>query len=159
MPATASQPGKRTESWFGQSLVRAAHGLGAVGYEPKAWAQLRHRMSGWSVELVRTRTLASQIGGLKTVTLLDFDVQGSEFEIIEASIHEIDLKVKMMHISTHSLELETKLKRLLKPHGWTLLREFAANSEVEDEKFGNLKFRDGNQSWVNSRLIERRRKP
>ena len=153
MPKAGIRTGS-TESWFGQSLVRSAHELSSTGNSSQPWAQWRQRMKGWSVELVRVRTLASEIESLGIVTLLDFDVQGSEFEIVEASIDEIDLKVKMMHISTHSMEVETKLRHLLKPHGWALLREFASNSEVEVGKFGKLGFRDGTQTWANLRFWE-----
>ncbi|MDA8777171.1 hypothetical protein N9M74_00830 [Pontimonas sp.] len=153
MPEAGIRTGS-TESWFGQSLVRAAQGLSSTDDISKPWAQWRLRMSGWSVELVRVRTLASEIEGLGIVTLLDFDVQGSEFEIIEASIDEINLKVKMMHISTHSAEVETNLRHLLRSHGWALFRDFASNSEVEVGKFGKLRFRDGTQSWANLRFWE-----
>jgi FkbM family methyltransferase len=62
----------------------------------------------------------TEILGESQVDLLHIDVQGTEFELVEANLELLERQVRAMMIGTHSRTIEGKLIELLYSHGWQL---------------------------------------
>jgi hypothetical protein len=87
----------------------------------------------------------------KEIDLVDFDIQGEEYKIILNSINKLNSNVKKLHISTHSADIEIKLKKLLKNNKWVNIYDFPTHKSSYTP-FGKIRFVDGVQVWINSRL-------
>ena len=87
------------------------------------------------------------------VDLIDMDMQGHEFVVLNSSIETLNAKVKRLHIATHSREIERDLWDLLgsSQNGWELRWNFAGMA-THETTFGPIEFQDGVQSWINTRL-------
>jgi FkbM family methyltransferase len=123
------------EAWYGQAIV-------PEGTELADWPESK-------TVRVQAVTLASILEPLDKVDLIDIDVQGTEAEIIEASLGPLASKVCRLHIGTHSHEVEERLRKSLGVAGWIKLRDYPCQTTIETE-FGPIWFGDGVQSWVNS---------
>lgn len=82
------------------------------------------------------------------IDLVDIDVQGVEYDVLAASFEAVSFKIGVLHIGTHSTEIETSLKRLLGAMGWLKAFDYPCHSRVET-RFGEVTFVDGVQTWVN----------
>ncbi len=93
----------------------------------------------------------------ETFDLVHIDVQGSEREIIPASLEALQNKVKRIVIGTHSRSIEGQLFDTLSSSGWLLEREkpckfsLKHGNEAIREKHTDL---DGTQVWVNPRFAK-----
>lgn len=83
------------------------------------------------------------------VDLLDIDIQGYEFEVLNSGIDNLR-NVKRVHIGTHSREIEEKLIHLFNSIGWKCIRNYPCNS-VTQTSYGVVSFCDGVQTWINPR--------
>jgi FkbM family methyltransferase len=99
-------------------------------------------------QMVGAVDLNSLLEPLETVDLIDIDVQGAEFEVLDAASAVLDEKVKRVHIGTHSAEIEKGLHSLFARLGWRRIRSFPCASTVETV-WGRLTFQDGVQTWLN----------
>jgi FkbM family methyltransferase len=106
----------------------------------------RHR------EVVKSITLNSLLELYDQVDLIDMDIQGQELPVLQDSIDLLNLKVKRLHIGTHSHEIDQGLERLFTQHGWRNIHLYPAFAETETA-YGLVHFNDGVQSWVNPRII------
>jgi FkbM family methyltransferase len=97
-------------------------------------------------------TLADVLAPYPLVDLIDLDVQGAELEVLAAGITTLDARVRRVHIGTHSEAVENGLRQLFAAHGWTLHQDFRCNS-VAPTPYGEIRFGDGVQSWINHRLM------
>ncbi len=89
------------------------------------------------------------------VDFIDFDIQGAELEVIFAGIDAMDRFVKMAHVGTHSMQIDSRLAHLFHLHGWLPRRMFSCGS-VNRTPYGEFPFIDGIQSWENPRFEVRR---
>jgi FkbM family methyltransferase len=137
--------------WYGQRLTKDYEVDVLVEEAPYAKHQIRRHASGAKSITVPAITLASILDGLSEIDLIDSDIQGMELPVICSSIHELDAKVKRLHIGTHGAKIEAELRQLLTSHGWRCLADYAAKS-LEQTPWGPIQFQDGAQSWVNPRL-------
>lgn len=90
----------------------------------------------------------------KTVDLLHIDIQGSEFGVINSGMGELDKKVRVMVIGTHSRKIEGDLIELLFKNNWKLRNEKPCHF-IFDQNAKSLEAMtslDGTQLWVNSRF-------
>lgn len=166
MPKGTSQ--NSPAEWYGQSIVKAyerpvllggrtvvhalARGLrrvlGGTDYAGRERVLLE---SGWQAVPVATKRLRDVVPDGVIVDLADFDVQGAELESISESIDLCDAAIRMMHIGTHDVEIESGLRDLLGEHGWECVRAHSLGGTRETE-FGPVDFVDGVQTWINPRL-------
>ena len=76
------------------------------------------------------------------VDLVDMDIQLIEGAVVPQNIDLLGRKVKTLNIGTHSAEIHTNLLALFRSRGWTILAEFAPNSNFSTE-FGDFRTGDG----------------
>ena len=135
-------------------LVRAAvaRADGSVGFEvgdtpcgnPATY--YGHRIGGG--QMVDAVSLASLLEPFDAVDLIDLDVQGAEFDVLDAAAGSMDQKAKKIHGGTHSRAVESGLRSLFRRLGWRCLRDFPCNSLVQTE-WGSVSFQDGVETWLN----------
>ena len=82
------------------------------------------------------------------IDLVDIDVQGAEYDVLAGSFDAVSWKIGIVHIGTHSRELERSLTRLFRDLGWLNAFTYPSHSTVETG-FGTVTFVDGVQTWVN----------
>jgi FkbM family methyltransferase len=102
---------------------------------------------------VAASSLAQFFARHERIDLVDMDVQGTEHQIVAASIDVLNQKVRMLHVGTHSKEVEAQLASVLWKHGWLNAFSFPSGRDVET-CFGRIAFGDGVQTWVNPRWPE-----
>ena len=82
------------------------------------------------------------------------DIQGAEYEVVADSINLLNNKVKRVHIGTHSESIEHELHKIFIKNGWVEIFNFGTNTTAPTG-FGDIKFSDGVQSWLNPRLVSK----
>jgi FkbM family methyltransferase len=103
------------------------------------------------LQSVTTMSLNTLLKKYDMVDFVDMDIQGSEQAVLESSKEPINLKVKRIHVGTHSHEIETGLRALFGGLGWKVHFDFPCLDESETP-YGKIKFQDGVQSWINPNL-------
>jgi FkbM family methyltransferase len=124
--------------WYGQAIIEAgqAHHLiesGAAESTP--------------VRQMRPISLDSTFAELESVDLLDLDIQGAEADAIEQSIDSIERKVKAVYVSTHSEEVERRLRALFLTRGWFPVFDYSLSSSPRTP-YGTIQLKDGAQLWM-----------
>lgn len=103
------------------------------------------------VKKVKGISLNTLLRSLEHVDLIDLDVQGAELDVLENSAEQLDVKVKRVHIGTHSSEIESGLRKLFHSLGWQKVNDYPCGCE-NDTPWGVITFQDGVQTWINPRL-------
>ena len=107
--------------------------------------------NGWGIIFVPVLPLSAIINEYEHVDLADFDLQGAEADAIGEAIDVLTRKVSRLHIGTHGVEIEAKLRTILASANWTCVRDYSLHRENETE-FGSITFCDGVQTWINPRF-------
>jgi hypothetical protein len=119
------------------------------------WQRLGRSLRPRSEERDLVRVGAVSLGTLlkKNVVfdLIDADIQGAEADVFEPAAERLDACVRRVHIGTHSDENEERLRHLFERLGWRCLRDFR-NGRTNETPYGQLRFQDGVQTWINTRL-------
>jgi FkbM family methyltransferase len=131
-PFYTGNPGK----WYGQRLASEEEAKNTPGFDFAA---------------VETLTLRKLMDKDREINLMDLDIQGSEFEVLEAAQRELDHQVRRVHVGTHSTEIEKGLRILFSELGWESHFDYACLTENETP-YGPMRFQDGVQSWINRKL-------
>jgi FkbM family methyltransferase len=105
-------------------------------------------LPGYVIRSVPAYSLQTVCATHPFIDLLDIDVQGAEYEILASSFRAVSFKVGMIHIGTHSEEIEEALRTLFGEIGWLEAFDFPCHRAV-DTRFGTANFVDGVQTWVN----------
>jgi FkbM family methyltransferase len=98
----------------------------------------------------RILSLYEIMDGLSKVDLLHIDIQGHEFQVVEASLPLLADRVCYMVIGTHSRSIEGDLIRALADSGWVLEVEKPCTFDLGHPHHAVMV--DGTQGWRNSRL-------
>ncbi|MBU6384114.1 MAG: FkbM family methyltransferase [Verrucomicrobia bacterium] len=141
-------------NWFGQRAVFQEDKM--IQWLPTVYMgrQVGRTMQGYDAVMVRQKKLSDLLNLVRQpiIDICDFDIQGSEAEVIDESLAILNNRVKRLHIGTHSHKIEATLRSLLKKNGWRLIRDYPCAQE-NDTEYGRAKFEDGIQTWLNSRLM------
>jgi hypothetical protein len=140
--------------FFGRFLARGRAFFGVSQPPPQAGSFPQSSVllqSGWRAVKVPTIRLRDCIPSNCIIDLADFDIQGSELDVIKESIDVCDASIRMLHIGTHGDEIERELRQLLIAHDWLSVRDYQLAS-VNETQFGAVHFVDGVQTWINPRL-------
>lgn len=105
-------------------------------------------------EKVKVVSLSKILTKIDIVDLIDMDIQGAEYEVVAEAISLMNNKVKRVHIGTHSESIEQQLHEIFSKNGWTEIFNFGIKTKATTE-FGDIKFSDGVQSWLNPRLVSK----
>jgi hypothetical protein len=111
---------------------------------------LRRLTGGSSVTRLRSYALASLVERSESIDLLHIDIQGHEFDVVEAALEAVCQRVKRMVIGTHSEHLSQQLRDLLVHREWSLEAEEAC--QVHRSRGKESLVIDGCQVWRNTRL-------
>ena len=111
---------------------------------------LRQLMGIQSVSRLRSYALATLVRRSESVDLLHIDIQGHEFDVVQAALEAVCQRVKRMVIGTHSERISQQLRDLLSHHGWELEAEEAC--QVHRSRGKESLVLDGCQVWRNTRL-------
>jgi FkbM family methyltransferase len=139
-----------SSNWYGQRI--------ADEQQSEAPAPVRSRFrrrkpadTVRQISAVRAISLNNLLQSDTVVDLIDADIQGSEAAVFEASRDRLERVVRRVHIGTHSLENESRLRALFETMGWESIYDFPSNQRNETP-YGTMVFQDGIQSWRNPRL-------
>jgi FkbM family methyltransferase len=96
---------------------------------------------------------AVRLGDLLTepTDFLDIDIQGAELDVVFSCIDSLDEFVKLIHIGTHSAQVDARLSHIFHLHGWRARRIFSCGA-VNQTPYGTFQFIDGIQSWENPKF-------
>ena len=141
----------RADQWYGQAIAQSHERVAREARDLHEGFQVFEHKSGWKSIKVRALTLASLLAGLERVDLIDMDVQGEEFNIVHATIDELNRKVARLHIGTHNLDVEKGLRKTLSKAGWKAEFDYPCLSK-SDTPWGPVNFSDGVQSWRNPKF-------
>ncbi|MBM3670286.1 MAG: hypothetical protein FJW97_09800 [Actinobacteria bacterium] len=98
-------------------------------------------------------SMRSLLEGLRDpiVDLLHVDVQGVEFELLEACAHEVQERVLLMAVGTHSRISEGHLLDFFLPRGWGVIIESPCRAEylMTRPTLAGFTVQDGMQLWEN----------
>jgi len=137
-------------SWYGQMIVTWEQA--PVTEETYFGKRIYRRPGGFGQIYVDTTTLEAVTGDVDRIDLIDMDLQGAEQELIENSIATLSTKARLLHIGTHSVEIENTIRKLLRHEGWICRWDFSLRAEHETP-YGTVMFDDGVQGWINPRLL------
>ncbi len=103
------------------------------------------------IRSVRAVSLGGLLAKEGRVDLIDADIQGSEAEVFEAAPDELRRSVRKVHIGTHSVENEQRLRAFFGELGWENGYDWPGGG-YSDTPYGRMLFQDGVQSWSNPEL-------
>jgi FkbM family methyltransferase len=133
----------RADEWYGQAIASSPSSLAG-----KLRALFR-KTRVQKVESVSLNTLLRPLTG--HVDLIDLDVQGAEFDVLEKAAEEIAAKVKRVHIGTHGSKMESGLRNLFNALKWEQLNDYPCGRRCQTP-WGTISFQDGVQTYINPRL-------
>lgn len=102
----------------------------------------------YAVRSVPAYSLKTVCANHPFIDLVDIDVQGVEYDLLAGSFEAVSWKIGIVHIGTHSREIEKELKKLFSALGWLNAFTYPGRSTVQT-RFGEVTFLDGVQTWVN----------
>ena len=105
--------------------------------------------TGKSILWVPCTTVEDLIAPYPRIDLMDLDIQGLEFKVLEAAIDVLDAKVRRIHVGTHSARVEHDLRTLFTARGWQKRADYPCATTGVPTPYGDISFGDGVQSWVN----------
>lgn len=138
-------------NWYGQSTIK--------DYEknPKKLDDNYHGHdlyifpSGWKAIKLNSISFKKIIGKDKLIDLIDFDIQGEEYNLIRNNVNILNVSTKRLHISTHSSEIHKTIKKIMLKNGWLKVYDFDEHSKNKTP-FGTLSFEDGLLVFINPRI-------
>ncbi len=143
-----------SKAWYGQAIDPNAS-AGAPYWTPTSDTYFGKPIidngGGWGGIMVDVVPLSAVLADYDLIDLLDMDVQGAEADVIDSSIDLLNKRVKLIHIGTHSTDIEHRIRTTLADAGWTNVWDFPLQSETQTP-FGIVHFDDGVQTWKNLRL-------
>ena len=117
--------------------------------EVPAWETL----PGYMFWTVPGRSLQTLFAAHDYIDLVDLDVQGVEYDILAPAFDTLNAKVGIVHIGTHSREVEKSLTKAFRANRWRNAFSYPSHSDT-NTMFGRVTFTDGVQTWVNPRHPE-----
>jgi FkbM family methyltransferase len=151
--------GKPGEGWFMSGNAREWYGQSLLSSEQLEWAKreaARFQDSGTpetdeaakAVQQVPIIPLSELLQKYPRTHLLNMDIQNAEADVVEGSADEIDARVELAHISTHSPAVERRLRAVFGRLGWIKVFDFEGQGQ-RNTPYGEVGFVDGVQTWIN----------
>lgn len=110
-----------------------------------------HEVNGISLRL-----LLNAARGSGLIDLLHVDVQGVEFELLEATAGEVQDVTRLMMVGTHSRLAEGQLQHCWLERGWGLVHDDPCTGHftMTHPTLAGFTVQDGNQLWENPFLMK-----
>ncbi len=144
----------KPSAWYGQSIIEN-QSRPIMKARIKKFLQRYGYASGVSIweghQPVRSYSLSRILKSAKQVDLIHMDIQGKEYEVLEAALAEVTRKVRRVHIGTHSNLIEKNLRELMNSAGWQNIRDYERD-QTQSTPFGPMFFDEGIQTWMNPKL-------
>jgi FkbM family methyltransferase len=118
------------------------------------WRVRLRRRRDPATRIVRAITLAQALAPIDgIIDLIDLDVQGAEADVLEAGADELE-RVRCVHVGTHSVEQEDRLRALFGGLGWRCRNDYPWMGRAAETWWGarDIEFEDGVQTWLNPGL-------
>ena len=109
---------------------------------------VRRLRGGHQMRKVKAVSLASLLENDPRVDLIDMDIQGMEAKVLRSVSAEQLRRVRIIHVGTHSREVEGEIRKSFAQMGWLNAFSFPCYSKSETP-FGLVDFEDGVETWVN----------
>ena len=151
------------ESWYGQAIVNqdyvralrcdlaAQRTNNAYVGKPGLLARLGLSRKRYIAE-VTSVTMAEILANVSgPIDIVDMDIQGAESEVIESGADLLTSAVRRLHVGTHAVEIEQRLREILTPRSWVLQHDYSCLG-LRATPYGDVSFVDGVQSWLNANL-------
>jgi FkbM family methyltransferase len=103
---------------------------------------------GYAIQSVPAYSFQTICAPHQSIDLVDIDVQGAEYDLLAGSFAAESWKIGVVHIGTHSKDVEKSLRKLFGRVGWLNAFDYPGDSTIETP-FGAVTFVDGVQTWVN----------
>jgi FkbM family methyltransferase len=123
--------------WFGQALAHS--GWKNAGVE--------------KVRVERFETIFNSLSDLPQIDLIDLDLQGEDYKVLQDSIEILEKRVKKVHVGTDSKEEEGKIRELFHKLKWDPVWDHQTTG-IRKTEFGQIKFVDGVQTYTNPNLYK-----
>ena len=140
---------------YGQAIAHADAPVAPPGFAPDtipgAGSAAGPGPAETGVVWVDGVSLSAILERFPLVDLIDLDVQGAEFHVLQSAAEALVRKVRRVHVGTHGGAIERGLRKLFGVLGWICLNDFRCGA-TEATLYGDIKFGDGVQTWVNPRL-------
>jgi len=151
------------DEWWGQSIAPESEPMMST-IRRFLNRLLRRAGDMHPVQEVPVVTLDSILSDYEYVDFIHSDIQGSELDVIEVSMDELDRKVRKVLIATHppsvvgtgGKDVELGIRRLFAGKGWTCIRDIPALSKGYPVGKYTTDIDDGTQTWLNPRYPGRR---
>jgi len=127
-------------AWYGQSLIK----------DLKAEGEFTE-YNGLKAMRVATVPLADIIGDQPVIDYLHMDIQGAEYDVLQACAGLLGERVKRILIGTHSHEIEDKLRKLFAGGPWYAQYDIPMDGYMVAGST-RCQVGDGCQAWINTRL-------
>lgn len=137
-------------SWYGQCAIASP-----MPDEPTEQSYFGYpvRKHPWGhVIYVPPLTFESLVADFDRIDIVDMDIQAAEQELIENALPTFSAKVRMVHIGTHTAEIEASIRAAFTGAGWRNRWDFGCMRNNETP-YGPVEFNDGVQGWVNPRFL------
>lgn len=112
-----------------------------------------YRGAHLSHSVIPATAMHSLLAGLRDpiVDLLHVDVQGVEFELLSGCAHEVQERVLLMAVGTHSRISEGRLLDFFLPRGWGVIIDSPCRAEylMTRPTLAGFTVQDGMQLWEN----------
>lgn len=141
-----------SDPWYGQAL----NDMGEYAPNGRTYhgrPELENT-KGFRAIAVSVQTAEPVLAPHDFIDLINIDLQGVEADVIEGCVGELNGKVRRLHIGTHGLDIEARLRTTLTENGWLCLRDLPSQT-LNDTSFGPVETVDGVQSWFNPRFPPR----
>jgi FkbM family methyltransferase len=137
------------DDWYGQTIAPAPGWREWLSTSVKRLLGKRFGRKQSRVK-VPAVSLNALLEPLDRVDLLDLDVQGAEFEVLDAAADRLG-KIRRVHVGTHNAGVEDGIRRLFTRLGWRNTRDYACGKKLATP-YGEVDFQDGIQTWINDRV-------
>lgn len=141
--------GHHAKNWHGQTIWPEA-------VEPTDETYCGHPVhagvSGYRHILLKPQPLEALAEGLELIDLIDMDIQAGERDLVANSMPLLNERVRIVHISTHTSEIEAFTRERFTAEGWRNMDcDFTVHG-LNETPYGTMQFLDGAQTWANPRL-------
>ena len=140
VPFTIAAKDFDARSWYGQSALSAT-----FVSEPTDRVYFGYPVRrAFETDLIDIEpiTFETLTADLDLIEFVDMDLQGAEQELVEHAIDSLTAKARLVHIGTHSIEIEDAIRQVFRAAGWAPRWDFSLQGE-RDTPYGVTRFDDG----------------